>query len=187
MAELKDIDYPMTNFDIKKIYPNLPVIKYPELANYQNIHHLTNNPYSGAIILVVHTPASGGEGVSGHWILVWMDKTNDDVYLFDSYGKYPDKHIIELGHDRVEYDEDNLYLTQMLENDNTIRRIIYNPNEYQNSKSMNIATCGKWCCWRLMMYLAGVLDEKQFKKLVMGAKKRMKVKGNDEVVNKIFE
>ena len=107
MAELSDIDYPMTNFDIKAIYPNLPVIKYPELANYRDIHHLTNNPYGGAIILVVHTPAGGGEGVSGHWFMVWMNKKDNDVYLFDSYGKYPDRHIVELGHDRVNFDEDN--------------------------------------------------------------------------------
>ena len=186
MADISEIDYPLTNFDIKEIYPNLPVIKYPELANYRDIHHLTNNPYYAAIILVVHTAAGEGKGVSGHWFLIWMDKKTNDVYLFDSYGKYPDRHIVELGHDRVEYDEDHLYLTQMLENDNTIRTIKYNPNQYQ-SKSYNVATCGKWCCWRLMMYLAGILDERKFKTLVREAKKKLRVRGNDEIVNKIFE
>ena len=186
MAELSDIDYPMTNFDIKDIYPGLPVIKYPELANYRDIHHLTNNKWCGAIVLVVHTPAGEGHGVSGHWFLIWMDKKTNDVYLFDSYGKYPDRHIVELGHDRVDFDEDHLYLTQMLENDNSIRRIIYNPNAYQSS-DYNVATCGKWCCWRLMMYLAGILDERKFKRLIQEAKKKLGVRGNDEVVNKIFE
>ncbi len=186
MADISEIDYPLTNFDIKEIYPNLPVIKYPELANYRDIHHLTNNPYSAAIILVVHTAAGEGHGISGHWILIFMDKNNNDIYLFDSYGKYPDKHIIELGHDRVEYDEDNLYLSNMLMNDNTIRTIKYNPYQYQ-SKSYNVATCGKWASWRLMMYLAGILDEKQFKRLVNDVKKKRGLKNNDEVVNLIFQ
>jgi hypothetical protein len=81
MADISEIDYPLTNFDIKEIYPNLPVIKYPELANYRDIHHLTNNPYYAAIILVVHTAAGEGKGVSGHWFLIWMDKKTNDVYL----------------------------------------------------------------------------------------------------------
>lgn len=185
MSDISDLDYAMTNFDIKRLYPRLPVIQYPELANYRDIHHLTNNEYSGAIILVVHTANEGG-GVSGHWILCWRNPRTNDVHLFDSYGKYPDKHIVELGHDRVNFDEDNLYLSNMLMNDNTIRQIFYNPYQFQ-SKSYNIATCGKWVCWRLLCYLMGILDEKDFKKLVNKVKKEKGIKKNDEVVNLIFE
>jgi len=185
MTEISDLDYAMTNFDIKRIYPRLPVIQYPELANYRDIHHLTNNPYNGAIILVVHTANAGG-GISGHWILVFMDKINDDVYLWDSYGKYPDKHIVELGHDRVNFDEDNLYLSNMLMNDNSIQQVFYNPHQYQ-SKSYNVATCGKWVAWRLMCYLMGILDEGDFKRIVERLKKERRIKKNDEAVNLIFE
>jgi hypothetical protein len=183
--EISDLDYPMTNFDIKSIYPNLPVIKYPELCNYSSINHLTNNPYSGAIILVVHT-ANAGSGVSGHWVVVFMDKKNNDVYLWDSYGKYPDNHIVELGHERVDYDEDKLYLSNMLMNDNTIRTIKYNPYPYQK-KDYNIATCGKWACYRLMMYLAGILDEKKFKRLINEIKRKKGLRTFDDVVNLIFQ
>lgn len=185
MSNLSDIDYALTNFDIKKIYPGLPVITYPELANYHDIHNLTNNKYSGCIVLVVHTAAADGQGISGHWILLWRNPRTDDVYCWDSYGKYPDQHIIDLGHDRVNYDEENLYLSNMLMNDNTIRQIFYNPNQYQK-KSYNVATCGKWCCWRLMCYLMGILEEGDFKKLLNGIKKERGLK-NDEVVNLIFE
>ena len=185
MSNISDLDYAMTNFDIKRLYPRLPVIQYPELANYRDIHHLTNNEYSGVIILVVHT-ANEGSGVSGHWILCWRNPRTDDVHLFDSYGKYPDKHIVELGHDRVNFDEDNLYLSNMLMNDNSIRQIYYNPHQYQ-SKSYDVATCGKWACWRLMCYLMGILEEDDFKKIVNKIKRERKIKKNDEVVNLIFE
>lgn len=187
MSDIGDMNYAMTNFDIKDIYPRLPVIKYPELANYRDIHHLTNNPYNSAIILVVHTTRGpNGSGVAGHWILVFMDKQNDDVYCFDSYGKYPDNHIVELGHDRCEFNENELHLSRMLMNDNSIRRIIYNNNKYQGD-GYDVATCGKWACWRLMMYLAGMLDERQFKRLVNEVKKKRGLRNNDEVVNLIFQ
>jgi hypothetical protein len=185
MSEINDLDYAMTNFDIKRIYPRLPVIQYPELANYRDIHHLTNNPYSGAVILVVHTANAGG-GISGHWILVFMDKKNNNVYLFDSYGKYPDKHIVDLGHDRVNFDEDNLYLSNMLMNDNSIQQVFYNPHQYQ-SKSYDIATCGKWVVFRLLCYLMGIMNENDFKRLINKTKRDKKLKNKDEVVNSIFK
>ncbi len=126
--------YSLSDSDLKRLIPNVNIIKYNDLANYNNIDELLQG--KPTIILFELT-----ENNNGHWISIF--KNNNTIYFFDSYGikiedqkKYMNKQFFR----KINY------LSKMLKD--SPYKVDYNDTQYQEM-SDNISTCGKHVVCRL--------------------------------------
>lgn len=114
------------------------IISYSDLENYDNIDDIFIN---GCCFILVETKQN-----TGHWIVVFK-LDNKNIEVFTSYGGFPDMELYYVPKNlRKTLGEDYPHLTALLLNSKYY--IHYNDYPLQ-SKSQNIATCGRHCIIRV--------------------------------------
>lgn len=128
------------------------IIKYSDLADYNNINELLPNDKDCKVILIESSVNQG------HWVCVM--KYGDIIEYFNSYGTKPEydfkfiptmvKHLLGQGGN---------ILTKLLKTKNKGQKIYYNKKKLQQIND-NINTCGRWCVARcLAMRIGWELDD----------------------------
>jgi len=145
-SEIEQIEgTPMGDDDIKTYFPNAKIILYNKLNDMEHIDELLPNNKSYAFILIEDSPKKG------HWVCI--DKLNNKINFFDSYGGAPDSQLKWTPmEEREELGQADKTLTQLLKNSGY--KVNYNPVKYQE-KGSDIQTCGRHCCMRIKRMLDG--------------------------------
>jgi hypothetical protein len=144
----KELAYMMSDKDFSLILGSgieHHIIKYSELANYNNIEELLPNDKDYKIILV-ETKRN-----SGHWTAVIRNK--NVIEYFDSYGIRPDGEFrfISMIMQKL-LGESKHFLSKLLKD--TKLKVEWNNIEFQQDGS-NVCTCGRWVSLFLKMSLMG--------------------------------
>lgn len=168
----RDIYEPLSNLDIeKKLNGKVNIIKYEDLIKFKNIDDILK-PYGCCVILyeLRHN--------SGHWICLFKTKDNK-VSFFDSYALKPDDqlHFINIKF-RKENNSYYPYLTYLLYH--CKYPIEYNEYRFQDFDNKKLATCGRWCCVRLLL---NNLSIKEFHNLFKSSKNFT----SDELVTVVYD
>jgi len=170
---LQGLGYALGDDDIKNALPDINIIDYEQLKNYNSIDELLPNNGDSVIILYEH------EQNSGHWVCV--SKINDTIEFFCSYGTPPDHQLKWVDYNtRKELGSDIPLLSKMF--DATDKDVIYNDVKYQN-EDRNIATCGKYVVVRIKALRKG-LTLQQFEDFLKSSKP--KNSSYDEYINQLF-
>jgi len=132
--------YSLSNFDINKMIPTLKIISYPDLLKYQTIDQALDE--KGRLMILYLTT----DQYTGHWICLLKKKNK--IEFFDPYGnlKPDDEETWISSRNSAEFQQDTHYLTKLLKESGY--KIVYNKFPFQ-SKSRDIATCGRHCTTRL--------------------------------------
>lgn len=146
MTSLKDIlynlkSYALTGEDVLNLANGKAhVMDYRDLRTYDDIFDAMNG--TGALILLYESSLN-----YGHWVCV-IDRGNNILEHFDSYGLKPDDEINFTSEDMREFlGEDYPHLSVLLYNSNC--KIEYNQFKLQ-SKKKGINTCGRWTGMRII-------------------------------------
>jgi hypothetical protein len=160
--EIQNIqESPMSNVDISKYFPNVKIISYHDLKNFDSIFQLLPKNKSFFILLYETKPNFG------HWTLLM--RYDDTIEYFDSLGKEPDEPLSWLSKEQNNklgiYEP---YLTNLLKKSKM--PVIYNPIVYQKTKE-DINTCGRHVILRIKQMLKNKGLQEYFKILYMLQKK----------------
>lgn len=134
------------------------IIKYSEMEKYNTIDEMLpkNNTYK--IILLEETYNSG------HWVAIL--RYNNTIEYFNSYGLKPS---VELDGNSYlknkQLNQDVKYLNILLNKELGKKNIIFNKIKFQKYDP-NIATCGRWCVLRCLMFKKYKMDLPQFIKFI---------------------
>lgn len=166
------MDYMVTAEDIKRMIPGVKIVKFPELVNYSNMSQVLPKKNDCAILFIIddQTPTSS----IGHWTSIM--RNGDKYEFFDSYGLSPsgDLEHIPMA-DRLKFGEVKDYLTSL-----TGGKLKHNPVRYQ-SWNPKVATCGRFAITRLIAFINGIKDPKEFYKFMKDAKDKYGAKSFDEL------
>lgn len=126
--------------DLKYITNNrVRIIKYPELANFDDFEDLIEG-YEGCIILY-ETSLN-----NGHWVLLYPK--GNVINFFDSYGfEYPNDEMKFIN----PYFREKNGMDKMLLYNLIFKYPVYHNDIQFQSMDPNVKTCGLWCCVRLLM------------------------------------
>lgn len=130
---VKYINHCLSDRDILNII-DTNIIMYHELKNYNNIDDILKN--NSCVILYQSTINYG------HWCCI--NKIDNKIYFFDSYGLFPDNQKKYLKPDKTikKLNQKNQMKRLLLNALNNNYEIYYNHNLLQNK---NTSTCGYWC------------------------------------------
>jgi hypothetical protein len=128
------MEYELSDSDLKQLVPNLNIVVYNNIANYESIDSVLRGKPTIILFEMVETNA-------GHWTCIF--KENSTVFFFDSYGinieqqkKHMNKKIFRKAN----------YLSRLL------KRMPYkldvNLTKYQKMEN-GINTCGRHCVVRI--------------------------------------
>ena len=162
--------------DFKKTIPNVKIIRFPELAKYNNINQVLPNPTDCAILFLIdeQTPTAN----IGHWTCIM--KHDGKFEFFDSYGLSPSGDLSHIPmQDRVRFGENHDYLKELIGG-----KLRHNPIDYQSWKT-GINTCGRFTLIRILAFMSGITDARQFYKFMKNAKKEYGCKSFDELAVKL--
>jgi hypothetical protein len=149
------------------------IVKYGNLDDYKNIEELLdNNDYK--IILIESQPNVG------HWTcLLRYDKT---IEWFNSYGLIPSVDINFIDDTINKHlDQDIRHLNILFDECKDRYELIYNKQRLQKLDN-NIATCGRWVLFRILMFNFYKLDLLKFLELISLLKKKYNLQ-NDELIS----
>ena len=172
------ISYFVSNHDLLALFPNCKIITYAELDKYKSIYELLNHNLDFCFLL------TESEKNKGHWCC--MMRHNDNFEYYDSYGT-PPKSILDftpkfmnemLGND---WSEDLGKMINSIKPNGTFN---YNKTIYQQMMD-DINTCGKWCIFRIALFLSENYSNKDFRKLIEDKKKQQKLP-LDELITQII-
>lgn len=139
LDEIKELSTSNTELQEKMGY-NIPVVKYNELINYNDIDQLLG-PKGECIILYETAPNIG------HWVCCF--KRGNKISFFDSLGLKPDDQFHQIC---IKFRKDNginkPYLTYLLSS--SPYKVEYNEYKLQNPDP-EVATCGRWVINRLRL------------------------------------
>jgi hypothetical protein len=137
---IKEIqEYALSDGDINKYLPNVKIILYNDLKNYNNIDELLPNKNSYFILLYQDSETTG------HWTAVL--RQNNTVEFFDPYGNYPDTQLKWTDKEtRESIGIEGKYLSRLF--DRSKLNVVYNTEDYQKEKA-GINTCGRHVVYRL--------------------------------------
>ena len=126
------------------------IMKYSELANYQNINDLLSDKNDYRIILTETKPNIG------HWCALL--KYDNILEWFDPYGGKegtPDGQLnfISLAM-RSMLGQLRPLLSNLLKTKRPTQNVVYNKEQLQSNNEM-VATCGRWCIARILMSKIG--------------------------------
>jgi hypothetical protein len=128
------MNYSLSDGDIRSMIPNVNIVKYNDLVNYNNIDEvLKGRPTVILFEIEKHN--------SGHWVC--MFKNGKTIYFFDSYGVPIEG---QKCHMNKQFFRSANYLSKMLKQ--SPYKVDYNATQYQEL-SPDISTCGKHCIVRL--------------------------------------
>lgn len=172
-TEIKQIEAdPLTDKEIKEYLPDVPIIKYSDLSEISSIEQLLPKDKTYVICLYEESPNVG------HWICFL--RYNNIFEYFDSYGEKIDSPLnwTSVGI-RKELDQYTPYLSNLLKKSKL--KVVQNKTKYQKESS-NIATCGRWCIFRILSNRKEDIDLPEFKQLIKKCIKTFKVP-NDELIS----
>lgn len=184
MNNLKEkIAEPLTNTDLENyLGKNVQdhIVKYSELASYNNIKELLphNKSYK---ILLIETKLN-----SGHWVCI--TRLNDVIEVFNSYGCKPSRddfcYVPKLTNLLLGQTEP--FLNNLLNDAVKDKefKVVYNKVKFQKS-SRSINTCGRWCVLRIIMMVEHDMDLQTFIAFVNTSVKKTKL-STDELVTYII-
>jgi hypothetical protein len=174
--ELKEIEEtPMSNEDIRKYFPNIKIIAYNELKNYNSIEEILPHNKSYAIILYLASPNCG------HWTALM--RYGNTIEFFCSLGSdidEPLKWLSKEAHFNLGVYEP--YLSRLLEKSKF--KLIYSPFPYQKQKD-DINTCGRHCIFRIQKMLKGYSLDK-YNQIMKKGKEMLKL-DFDKLVSALIE
>jgi hypothetical protein len=170
LEELKET--PMDDGEIKSILPNVKIIKYSELKNYNNINQLLPKVKDHIIILFENSPNNG------HWTALLRPHKNE-IEFFDSYGNN-DVDILNWipKRDNINLGVSEPYLRNLLKKSGY--KCYYNTTQYQ-SKNSDIASCGRHCAFRIKCMLKGNQNLKDYHNFMNNLKKKTGLSFDDIV------
>ena len=179
--EKKSDDYAMSYMvsaeDIKRMLGRgIKIIRFPELSEYNSIEEVL--PYSNdcAIIFFIdeQTPTSN----IGHWTCIM--RNGNRYEFFDSYGLSSKEDLEHIDKEkRIRFGEQHDYLKEL-----GGKMLHHNPIQYQGW-SPKIATCGRYAIIRLLAFMSGITNPRQFYKFMKHAKKEYGVDSFDELAVKL--
>ena len=173
---------PMSDSDLKKYLKSNKIYLFENLEK-KSISKLL--PKKKDYIIILYETVNNN---NGHWVtlLRYTNKGQDYIEFFDSYGMTP-KELYEVNstkkNDYLEQDEN--YLSIMIKdhlNQNKSCKFIYNKKQFQ-SQDPNVATCGRWCIWRILSLMKRDYSLDQFQQIFSKIKKEYPRKSNDELVS----
>jgi hypothetical protein len=150
---LETIKYePMDDLEIQSFIPHTKIIKYSELSKVRDLNEILPKDKDYLIILFEFEPNKG------HWVALMKDKNIWNY--FDSFGKPIDSPLKDVPTSQLKqlgiYEP---YLTNLLKKEvKKGKRVVYNKIKYQGGGE-GIATCGRFCCFRILNFLNGIEDE----------------------------
>ncbi len=144
MKDLYDKLYiPLSDDQIRKLLPDVPIVRYEELDQYETIEHLLPNARSAIVLFVAVDGPS-----QGHWTALM--RSNDRIMYFCSYGTRPDKNLLWAPkYLRKTLGQNIPYLSYLLNKaiDDGFK-VSFNEVKYQ-SPDPSIQTCGRWVVSRI--------------------------------------
>jgi len=143
----------LSDLDVKQNLPNVKIVKYEELKNYNSIQELLPNKVDA----IVNRPNCG------HWLAIL--RNINQIHFFDSYGYRPDKQLLWTEkYMRKELNQDFPFLSLLLNKavDDGFK-VSFNEVQYQK-KDDGINTCGRWVIYRIRDFLQNRRTPQQFKK-----------------------
>ncbi|NBP02737.1 MAG: hypothetical protein EBU90_21975 [Proteobacteria bacterium] len=142
-----ELEKMFSDSDFSRYFGDGKVIKYSDLADYNNINELLPNNKDFRIILVESSVNQG------HWVCIM--KYNNVIEYFNSYGTKPEydfkfiptfvKHLLGQG--------GNL-LTKLIKTKSGNQKVYYNKKKFQVIND-SVNTCGRWVTARILAMLIG--------------------------------
>lgn len=155
------MNHSITKEELLKIFPDIKIVCYNELADYDNIDEILY-PTGAFIILYLTTSMN-----SGHWDLVFV--RDKKLHFFDSYGFRPDSNQNNYVSGGILDKSNQAYsLLLRLMKDSRYKKVYFNDFKFQG---LNTSTCGRWCLMRLI--LRELTDEEFIKFIKLLSKKCM--------------
>lgn len=158
--------------DIKRIIPGVNIVKFPDLVEYHSIEELLPYPNDCAVIFFIdeQTPTKN----IGHWACVMRNGKRYE--FFDSYGLSSKEDLEHIAKEkRIKFGEQNDYLKELGGG-----ALKHNPVDYQ-SWAPNINTCGRFVICRILAFMNGITNPKEFYRFMRDAKKEYGAKSFDEL------
>jgi len=167
MSKLKKmLSYSLSDEDIKLYLPDIPILEYKDLADYQSVEQLLPEQNYSVIILIETA------NKTGHWCS--LSRRGNTLIWFDSYGLDIDAEFryipIKV---RQTLHEDKKYLTKLVDCSNF--DLVYNAHRLQSRKSF-VSTCGRFVVLWLLKFNEGYDLEKFYEYLDFVAE-QLNVKG----------
>lgn len=132
--------YALSDSDIHSYLPDVNIIMYNELSDYNSIDELLPNPNSYVILLYQDSENTG------HWTCLL--RQNNTVEFFDPYGKYPDTQLRWVDNEiREDLGITGKFISNLFNNSKL--KVVYNTAPYQLS-GVNVNTCGRHVVYRLL-------------------------------------
>lgn len=168
------MSYMVSAEDFKRILPNIKIVRFPELANLNNINQVLPKRKDCVILFLIDEEKPDGQYI-GHWTCLMRD--GDKIEFFDSYGLSPSGDLSHIPmQDRIKFGENHDYLKKLIGG-----KLRHNPIDYQSWKP-GVNTCGRFVITRLLAFMNGITTGKEFYKFMKNAKKEYGCKTFDELV-----
>jgi hypothetical protein len=171
----KIIHEPMDDGDIRAYFPKARVMRYAELADYDDIEELLPSDKSHVFLLYQHRPNDG------HFVcLMRYGKT---IEFFCSYGSKIDGPLYWTAlKDRQALGEGKPYLSLLLRKAGKRFKAVHNPVAFQ-SKKQGVATCGAYCVMRINQLVNHNQDLHEFIDWMEEIKKETKLSYDEIAAN----
>ena len=133
----------LSDADIKRILPGVPIILYEDLRRYRDLKQLIPKSF-GAVVLFVALE----DRQTGHWVAILRE--DDEFELFDPYGNRPDRWLAWIDKQQRKKNGEAIPYLSYLFNKGLKRgySLCFNKIKYQSTKE-NINTCGRHVCNRI--------------------------------------
>lgn len=171
----KLLTYELNNNDINKILGKINIIKYPDLAKYNDINKCFGN--KNAFVIFFETQNKN----VGHWQC--MFKQNNNLFFWDSYGLAPGTEINYISKQiAIQLKEYKPVLLDLLNKAvSNGQNVYYNNTDYQQWKG-DVSTCGRHICTRI---LNDKMTEQQYYNYLTNYMRQNKLPTLDDAVTDI--
>jgi len=159
--------------DIKKILGrDIKIIRFPDLVEYNSISEVLPYPNDCAILFFIDEQ-NNNQSI-GHWTCIMRNGKNYE--FFDSYGLSSAEDLAHIDKEkRIKFGEVSDYLKELGGG-----ALKHNPVQYQGWDP-KIATCGRFSIIRLLAFMNGITNPKEFYKWFSSVKKQYGAKSFDEL------
>jgi hypothetical protein len=157
MSDISSPDYALSSEDLKKICPDISVMLYPEVNRFRSLDQLFSSRRDKPIALLYEEQPS-----YGHWTA--LIKHGPGQYeFFDPYAMKPDSELKFIPKEyRMQSGQWDAHLLSLI---NSAPGTTVWSNKQMQSKSPNIATCGRWVSLRCKFRRMPLQD---FRKMFLG-------------------
>jgi hypothetical protein len=150
----KIIHEPMDDGDIRSYFPKARVMRYADLADYDDIEQVLPEAKSHVFLLYQHRPNDG------HFVCIM--RYGNTIEFFCSYGSKIDGPLYWTSlPEREALGEGKPWLSMLLKKASKRFKAIHNPVAFQSKKD-GVATCGAYCVMRINQLLNHNQDLHEF-------------------------